>query len=649
MNSNFSKKCWSITLSMSVLLSAVPMAVKAQSSDDLERQRQQYQQAQTLLDESSYRAYQQLRTSLDDYPLTPYLDYRFFLSDLKNKSAEEVQDFVTRYRALPFSANIKTRYLNAKYQQQDWASIAELYEETAPRGQQYQCIYYTAKWKLGQQAEAFAGAKKLWHSGQSVSQYCDELFAAWHGAGLRTEQEVLERFVLTFESRNVSLMLYLAKRLSTEKQQRWSSQVIELYQHPERLTTLAKAIAAHDQGERILISHVYRYARMDDDKAYQQLMWLEKAKLINRRARKELANYIAGRLLDDNGELNQWRDKTIAASGDDALVERRFRVAATQETWTAMQYWIDKLSDEAQQTTKWRYWLGRTQMALGETEKGEKTLSSVLGRRNFYSVAAADALNVTPKISASTLNYQPQMIKPYHTALTRIKELIDVDKINAAKSEWYWLLSRASEDEKAMLAGYAGEQHWHHLSVFASIQAKLWDNMQLRFPIAHQWWFNFYSERNQLNPITLMALARQESALDVTARSPVGARGLMQIMPATARHTADAFELDYQNSDQLFDVQKNIEIGSHYFKELMDQYHNNRIFSLAAYNAGPSRVTRWVKRTGGQVDAYRFIESIPFRETRGYVQNILMFELYYRDRLNQPGPFLTEQEQQERY
>ncbi|MDP5254626.1 MULTISPECIES: transglycosylase SLT domain-containing protein [unclassified Vibrio] len=648
MNSNFSGRYWSLTLGMSAVLSAVPLVVSAQSSDELERQRRLYQQAQTLLDQSSYRAYEQLRTSLDDYPLTPYLDYRFFISDLKNKSAQDVQDFVNRYRALPFSANIKARYLNVKYQQQDWASITQLYD-TPPRGQQYQCIYYTAKWKQGQQSEAFAGAKKLWHSGQSVSGYCDGLFSAWHSAGQRSEQDVLERLVLTFESRNLSLMTYLAKRLTSQKEQAWSSQVIELYRHPERLTTLAKAIASHAQGERILISHLYRYARIDDDKAYQQLTWLEKAKLINLKSRKKLANYIAGRLLDDDGELNQWRDNTIAASGDDALVERRFRVAATKESWSAMRDWIDKLSDEAQQTTKWRYWLGRTQMALGETDKGKQTLSSVLGRRNFYSVAAADALNVTPKISGSTLTYQPQLIEKYHTVLTRIEELIDVDKINAAKGEWYWLLSRANADEKAMLAGYAGEQHWHHLSVFASIQAKLWDNMQLRFPVAHQWWFDFYSKRNQLNPITLMALARQESALDVTARSPVGARGLMQIMPATARHTAEAFELDYQNSDQLFEVQKNIEIGSHYFKELMDQYDNNRIFSLAAYNAGPSRVTRWVKRTDGKVDAYRFIESIPFRETRGYVQNILMFELYYRDRLNQPGPFLTAQEQKARY
>ena len=86
-----------------------------------------------------------------------------------------------------------------------------------------------------------------------------------------------------------------------------------------------------------------------------------------------------------------------------------------------------------------------------------------------------------------------------------------------------------------------------------------------------------------------MSLARQESALDSEAQSPVGARGIMQIMPATAKYTAKKYKLKYQGREDLYNVGKNIEIGSHYLDGLLNQYDNNRIFALAAYNAGPHR------------------------------------------------------------
>lgn len=137
--------------------------------------------------------------------------------------------------------------------------------------------------------------------------------------------------------------------------------------------------------------------------------------------------------------------------------------------------------------------------------------------------------------------------------------------------------------------------------------------------------------------------------MDSEARSPVGARGIMQIMPATARYTAKKYQLSYDNADDLYQVGKNIEIGSHYLNSLLEKYDNNRIFAFAAYNAGPQRVDRWRKETDGKLDAYAFIEAIPFSETRGYVQNILMFETYYRDLMGVDGAFLNEHEVKTKY
>lgn len=123
----------------------------------------------------------------------------------------------------------------------------------------------------------------------------------------------------------------------------------------------------------------------------------------------------------------------------------------------------------------------------------------------------------------------------------------------------------------------------------------------------------------------------------------------MQLMPKTARYTAKKYQLSLRNDGDLYRAEKNIEIGSRYFAELMERYSNNRVLALAAYNAGPSRVDRWLEERGGRLDVFQFIESIPFKETRNYVQNILMFETYYREQLGLRSSFFKEIEINSKY
>ncbi|WP_239685891.1 transglycosylase SLT domain-containing protein [Photobacterium swingsii] len=199
------------------------------------------------------------------------------------------------------------------------------------------------------------------------------------------------------------------------------------------------------------------------------------------------------------------------------------------------------------------------------------------------------------------------------------------------------------------LATYAAANRWHHLAVQATIAGRLWSYHELRFPLAHKWWFDFFSKERDLPTTTMMALARQESAWNTEAQSPVGARGLMQLMPATAKETAKKLERNYKGKDSLFDPGVNIRLGSGYLKMMLDRHDNNRVYSFAAYNAGPSRVSRWQKQTDGQLDVFTFIEAIPFNETRGYVQNVLMFDVYYSKRMGQKKPLLTPEELQASY
>ncbi|MGR5236180.1 murein transglycosylase [Vibrio alfacsensis] len=625
------------------------VSVTASAALSLDKQRQVYEQAQNLLDKNDIDGYLAIRSKIADYPLTPYVDYRVFLRQLSSQSPQQVDAFISEHAAFPFSRRIRAPYLDDLYRQKDWQTITE-FQKVEPSGERYQCIFYVAQLEQGKQVAAFKGAEHMWLRGKSIADECDPLFSAWDKAGQRTDDMILQRMLLAFDARNGSLISYLQKLPESEKAKQKAKEMKALFDKPETVAQFAKRQPANDFNRAQSEYALEKLARKNTEQAQGAYASVVKGQKFSQQEAQALADYIALRLIRTESEsLAKWRDDKTKTSKHLPLIESRIRLSIQNGDWKGVQKWIAVLNQEEQASLRWQYWLGRSEIALGEQVAGKKRLAKLVGQRNFYSVAAANAIGQSIKYPSSSVTLDKKAILPYQKSLLRIEELIETDKIAAAKSEWAHLLRRAGNDEKTMLAAYAASKRWHHLTVTASIQAKMWDNMELRFPVAHRWWFNFYADKHDIDPITMMSLARQESALDTEARSPVGARGLMQIMPTTAKYTARKYKLKYQGTQDLYNVGKNIEIGSHYLQGLMEDYDNNRIFALAAYNAGPNRVKTWRERTQGKVDAYAFIEAIPFKETRGYVQNILMFETYYRDLLGVDGAFLTQNEINTKY
>ncbi|ANQ20659.1 lytic murein transglycosylase [Vibrio natriegens] len=638
-------------LAKSVCCAAALCAVSltANAALSLEKQREVYEQAQNLLDKNDINGYLVIRPKIADYPLTPYVDYRTFIRQLPSKSPKQVNDFISEYETFPFSRRVSAPYLNHLYKEKDWKAITE-FQKVIPSGERYQCIFYQANLKQGKQVAAFKGAEDMWLSGSSIASECDPLFSAWDKAGGRTDDLILQRMLLAFDARNGSLMSYLQKLPKSAKAKQQAQDMKALFDKPATVAEFAKKKPANDINRAQSQYALEKLARMNIEQAQQAYDSVVKGQKFSPEKAQSLADYIAFRLTrTESASLAKWRDDKTKTSQDLPLIETRIRLAVQNADWKGVQEWIAVLNKEEQATLRWQYWLGRSEIALGDDIAGKKRLATLVGERNFYSVAAANAIGQSIKYPSHRIKLDSKAVQPYHDALARISEMIATDKISAAKSEWAHLLRRVNKDDKAMLAAYASSKHWHHLTVTASIQAQMWDNIELRFPVAHQWWFNFYAKKHDIDPVTMMSLARQESALDVEARSPVGARGIMQIMPETAKYTARKYKLKYQGTEELYNVGKNIEIGSHYLQGLLEDYDNNRIFALAAYNAGPNRVKTWRERTQGKVDAYAFIEAIPFKETRGYVQNILMFETYYRDLLGIDGAFLNQHEINTKY
>jgi soluble lytic murein transglycosylase len=156
--------------------------------------------------------------------------------------------------------------------------------------------------------------------------------------------------------------------------------------------------------------------------------------------------------------------------------------------------------------------------------------------------------------------------------------------------------------------------------------------MDLYYPLDHLSVVRQWADRRGLETDLVLALIRQESAFDTRAVSRSGARGLMQLMPATARELAQAEALPLA-SDDLHRPEINIRLATRYLRQVLDMFEGNVELALAGYNAGPYRIRRWWNEAGPSRRVDRFIEELPIEEPRVYVKRILLLSDTYRLRL----------------
>ncbi|WP_253379584.1 murein transglycosylase [unidentified bacterial endosymbiont] len=634
-------------LAASVCVMAVSKVVQA---DSLDEQRHRYAQIKQAWDRKQMDTVQSLMPTLKDYPLYPYLEYRQITDDLMNQPTVTVNNFIQANPTLPPARSLKSRFVNELARREDWRGLLAFSPEK-PGNTEAQCHYYYAKWATGQQDEAWAGAKALWLTGKSQPNACDPLFGAWRASGKQDPLAYLERIRLAMKAGNTRLVTALAGQMPADYQT-ISTAIIGLANDPNSIMTFVRSTGATDFTRQMAAVAFTRVARSDVENARLMIPQLVQAQQLNEEQTQELRDTVAWRLMgtDITDEQARWRDDAIMRSHSTSLVERRVRMALGTGDRHGLNTWLARLPMDAKEKDEWRYWQADLLLERGRDDEAKEILHALMQQRGFYPMVAAQRLGeeYTLRIDKAPANASPTLTQGPEMA--RVRELMYWNLDNTARSEWANLVTSRTTDEKAQLARYAFDNRWWDLSVQATIAGKLWDHLEERFPLAYSDLFNRYTRSKEIPKSYAMAIARQESAWNPKVRSPVGASGLMQIMPGTATHTVKMFDIPgYSNPSQLLDPDTNINIGTHYLEYVYQQFDNNRIFSSAAYNAGPGRVRTWLGNSAGRIDAVAFVESIPFSETRGYVKNVLAYDVYYRHFMGQKDTLLSDAEWQRRY
>lgn len=619
-------------------------------ADSLDEQRSRYAQIKQAWDSRQMSVVDELMPTLSTYPLYPYLQYRQITDDLMNQPALVVKNFIEANPTLPPARSLKSRFVNELARRSDWQGLLA-FSPDKPASTEAQCNYYYAKLSVGQAQEAWDGAKTLWLTGKSQPNACDALFSAWRASGQQDPLAWLERIRLAMKAGNTSLVRSLAQQMPPEYLT-ISSAIVALANDPNTVMNFARTTGATDFTRQMAAVAFESVARQDVENARLMIPSLVQAQQLNDDQTQALRDIVAWRLMgtDVTDEQAAWRDDAIMRSQSTPLVERRVRMALGTGDRRGLNTWLSRLPMEAKEKDEWRYWQADLLLERGRDDEAKAILRSLMQQRGFYPMIAAQRLgeaftfriDKAPATLDSALTSGPEM--------ARVRELMYWNMDNTARSEWANLVTSRTKDQQAQLARYAFNQHWWDLSVQATIAGKLWDQLEERFPLAWNDLFSRYISGKDISQSYAMAIARQESAWNPKVRSPVGASGLMQIMPGTATHTVGMFNIaGYGGPSQLLDPETNINIGTSYLQYVYQQFGNNRIYASAAYNAGPGRVRTWRSNSAGRIDAVAFIESIPFSETRGYVKNVLSYDAYYRYFMGEKAGMLTDAEWQQRY
>ncbi len=617
-----------------LLLLAWPLCQASAIDDPLDEQRTRFLAAEDALKRGDLPTYDTLSEQLTDYPLYPYLRYAELLDSLSGDQPDAVDDFLARHADTPLARRLRLKWLDQLAQEGRWAQYRDYYR---PHGNtRRQCLYLQALLKTGDTETALAQVEPLWLHGSSQPKQCDPVFDAWRNAGRLHSEQVWQRIALAMARGNSGLARYLGRYLPAHERP-WLALWRQLDRNPGRLLDSARLEQSHPYRGQIIHHAIKRRARQD---ALQALaLWqqagsrLELSDPTRDAIARDLSRYLTR--VDDPRAYDFIRHQPVDGA-DLPQQESRIKAALYREDWPQVLTLISQLPPQSRKAEVWRYWHARALEQTGDEQTAAVEFARLASERSYYGFLAADRSGVAYALNHQTTTPRQADIKALNEqpGIARARELHHLGRELDARREWHLSTRHLGRKQLMAAAKIADAWGWRDQAIFTLARSEFWEDLELRFPLDHDELVVRNARTQSLTPAYVFAVIRQESAFRADAHSPAGARGLMQLMPATARQVARQ-RLKQQPPDrqQLKQPATNIALGTAYLRQVLDKWQNNPVLATASYNAGPHRVMKWLPARPLAADIW--VELIPFRETRGYVKRVLTYQVIYQKRLGQ--------------
>lgn len=573
------------------------------------------------------------QAAIDGHVLAGYVEYHRLRSRLPHAEPGQILDFIERHQGAPVADWMRGQAI-ARYGAAGRYGSLLAVADGEPSGTERQCHYYTAL--LGSDPQAAAeGGRALWRVGRSQPDACDTLFDHLRANGEISEFDIWQRMMLAWEQGETGLVSYLGRQLGSRWQEGRDA-VERLQRSYADISRIPTCIGPECRGSGPLyVAAMNGFIRADTEAAMEAWRKIAAHLPIEERHRhaieEELAFYSLVRNIDHN---MGWVDEALPRIGTARVLELRIRHALTERDWNDVLRWAESLPEDVADDSRWQYWKARAHEQLGDQERAEAAYARAAQERDFFGFAAADRIGrpYSLNLERSSLNDDFRGQVDQWPTVQRTEALLRIGEEGLANSEWLHAAATASPREVRALADYAARRGWHARLVQTTIAGQLWDALDWRFPEAYREHFLHWGQQTGVDPYLLMGIARRESAYNPEALSPAGARGLMQLMPGTASLLSRQLGISDPGPYGVLDPELNIRLGSTYIRDMTNRYRGNRLAAAAAYNAGPGRVDRWLRDAPQEFDL--FVESIPFRETRDYVQAVLSYRVIFESLAN---------------
>jgi soluble lytic murein transglycosylase len=566
-----------------------------------------------------------------NHPLEPWAAYWELSARMGEASNTEIQEFLSRYAGTYQEDRLRVEWLQQLGKQRDWNTFVR---ELAPYRMQddraIQCYRLLADYNL-RGTDVSDQVQEAWLGSKDADEACAAAAAQLLGDKKMPSQVAWVRARLGMENDRLRVVTQAVGLLNDN----WNKTVNEAYQQPAKYLN-DKLTALRPQTRELVSLALVRLAYLDPAEAAQEvdkLRW--KAQLtteerswiwgvIGKRAAQKLSNdapdYFA------KGKFSQMHEDHLAWATRAALRAGR---------WNQVADAIAAMPESQRNDPAWQYWRARAQIQLSnnETERaqGIRGLQALAGIQGFYQMLALEDLGqkITLPARPLPLTADEKELANTNAGLTRGLYAIKLGLRSDGVREWNYtvnLHSPGGMDDRSLLAAAS-----------LACQAEVWDrcintsertrsaiDLEQRFPMPFKNAVLARTKAIGLDASYVYGLIRQESRFIMDAKSTVGASGLMQVMPATARWTAKKIGLTDFQSHQITDRDTNIAIGTGYLKLVLDSFDGSMPMAAAAYNAGPGRPRLWRGQTGAPtLDAAIWAENVPFNETRDYVKKVL--------------------------
>ncbi|MGN8197562.1 transglycosylase SLT domain-containing protein [Salinisphaera sp. RV14] len=569
---------------------------------------------------------------LRDYPLYYYLEATQLRAELSINPGQgldsRIAHFIAAHPDLPPSQRLRHAWIANLADRDRWQRVID--ETRASDGTSAQCRAVHAAIELGRSP---AGkAIDLYTVGQSQPSACDPVFAWLKHTGRLTAAVIRQRAHAAILNDQYGLARYLSRQMPTADTptiDRW----LDVAETPSHLTD-----APADLDPDIAVYAFKRLALRDLDRAAGLIKPLVARLGLNDTRRYRMRRYVALLYAEDHRpEALLWfaRIDHARMTGDEHALGWEIRAAVYQQRWPLVLDAINSLPAEAASDEQWQYWKARALAKTGRKQQARAIYKRLAAHRSYHGYLAADAIGHGYSFNAQPVpdNAAALARVEAHPALARAHELHELGMTHDAYLEWRHLIANLNSAELAQAAKLAYQWQWYARAITTLAKADYWDDLDIRYPTPFAAAVRRAAHNNGLDPAYVFAIMRTESLFQPTVRSPVGARGLMQLMPGTADHLARAMGRAAPSTHDLNDPSTNISLGARYLHDMLADWSGNIALATASYNAGPRKIAHWLPDADMPADIW--IANIPYTETRHYVQRAMSHMTVFQHRLSE--------------